>query len=194
MTLKAPKGTTVKRELLPNDELLNAVCSWVIDLGTQEKMWDWKTKLTRQVKLVFEFPELLIEIEWKQVPRTKSITFTLSLWSKSTLYKVLKSWLNKAPEEDLDLMELIGKWALIQIQNSDTNAQDWIPYQNINNILPNKKQYQINNEIRFSFDSFNKEAFEKLSKWDKETVMKSQEYKENGFDMEAWVQSEELPF
>ena len=60
-----------------------------------------------------------------------------------------------------------------------------MPYQNINDILPNKKQYQINNEIRFSFDSFNKEAFEKLSKWDKETVMKSQEYKENGFDMEA---------
>jgi len=119
-----------------------ATCVKVIDVGSHPNPFN-DGKLQRQVVIVWEFPEVLMELEkdgiTSTVPRVMSKTFTLSLHEKSNLYKTLKGWRGKSftPEElkCFDLFTVVGTGCQLQLVH-EVSQKDGRTYANIGAIVP----------------------------------------------------------
>ena len=78
----APAGTHV------------AICYRVIDLGTQESVYNGEKKSARKVLISWELPN---EEKADGKPFVISATYTWSMHEKSTLRKTLEAWRGAAP-------------------------------------------------------------------------------------------------
>ncbi len=99
-----------------------AVCSGVIDLGTQEGTFGPR----HQVLIQWQIPDVRMDVQRDgrtvSVPRVVSRRFTLSLNSKSTLRPLLEAWRGRPFSEmdaaTFDLFSVVGKACLLQLTNT----------------------------------------------------------------------------
>jgi len=102
-----------------------AVCYSVIDLGTQEKVYEGETSFKREIEIGFE---LCDEKMNDGRPFVISKRFTFSSSKKSNLIKMLESWRGQPfKPEDLgvngfDIQRLIGVPCLLACVHVETNA------------------------------------------------------------------------
>ncbi len=131
-----------------------AVCTAVLDLGHQWKLWDggvWK----HEVRLNFELPNELME---DGRPFTVGRTFTLSLNEKGNLYKFLKGWGVKAADlatGRYDVAERLGKPCMLTVSHSeDAQGRTWA---NVEAAAPLPKGFPpptpTNNLVYYSTDN-----------------------------------------
>lgn len=151
----------------------SAVLTKMIDLGTQEIVWQGASKFAHKVKMVWELSELMPDGR----PFITSRDFTVSLHEKSALRGFLNGWRGRDfTEEELkgfDPKVLIGKGCLLSmVQNGDfVNVQSASK-------LPKGMEAPVpaGGTVFFSLSEFDQEAFDKLSDKIKEKIMKSPEY------------------
>lgn len=162
------------------------LCYGVIDLGTQKENYQNEIKLQRKVRLIFELPNLTKEFKAGEGKRPFSISkeYTLSLSSKSNLYKDLVSWRGKQfTEEELegfDLSKLLGKPCQIQVIHKQGKNGDYAALQSITSIMKGSTypKETVNPLIEFSVDDFSKSKFESLPEYLRKKIEESIEFRE----------------
>ena len=179
--LIAPKGQTeFERQLIPVG-LQEVVCYSVVDMGSQSITWDGETKQQRKVNITFES-----KVMWKFIDKDteeeveKPLViwnrYTLSMHEKSGLHKMVKSWIGKTPEDDFNILDLVGKPAIVNVV--ETEWKDGKIYHNIDSVLPSKeKAFKLfNPEVKFSLQDYSETEFDKIPKWLQEKIQDSPEY------------------
>ena len=151
-----------------------AVCTRVIDMGTQESTWQGEKKQARKIKLVFELAENMKDGR----PFIAIRDFTASMHDKSAFKKFLVGWRGTdfTVEQVLnfDPQSLIGKGCLLSlIKNGD--------YVNVDHASKLPKGMNAPTPaagtIFLDLDNFKRTEFDKLSEKVKEKIINSPEYK-----------------
>lgn len=154
-----------------------AICTRVIDLGTQTTDWQGEKKQAKKVLLGWELDDLMEDGR----PFFVSRSFTVSLHEKSSLRKFLAGWRGRdfTPEElmGFDPKKLIGAPCMLSlVQNGD--------YVNVDaaSKLPKGLAAPAIREktIFYSIQDHDQAEFDKLSDKLKEKIQSSPEYQNRG--------------
>jgi len=90
----------------------SVVCAGVIDIGTQNNIWEGIEKLQNQIVLLFEFPSETIEVQGVHMPRMLSMKMTKSMHEMSKMRKTFAAWRGRdfTPQEmqDFELSKLLN--------------------------------------------------------------------------------------
>lgn len=139
MGLKAMNTGGKKREPIPAGTHV-AVCVGYADLGTQTETFQGQTKEQRRVMIFWDIPEERMEIDGKSLPKRISARYTLSLYEKSTLRKMLDAWKGESltPDEltGFDLDNLINRPAMLQVVHKPNPKKPGEVFVNVNTVLP----------------------------------------------------------
>jgi hypothetical protein len=179
------KNTGVKRELIPSGNYV-ARCYSMIHVGTVDENVMGKIKRLNKVRITWELPTELrvFKEENGEQPMVISQEFTLSMYEKSNLRKILESWRGKGFTEDeaksFDITKLLGKSCMLQIIHKETKKGT--SYAIISSIAGMPKGIncpdQINSSFEFNFDNkFNPEILESFPDFIKDKIKSSEEYK-----------------
>lgn len=172
----------------------------IVDLGTQTVNFKGNEKELAKIKFIFELPLQRKVFKEGEQPESFRVTkeYTKSLFEKAELHKDLVQWmarpLTDAEKKDgYDISKLLGKACQITVTIKKGKADPTKEYASITGIT------QLNKEVKdekgnimqhaqicppascevFMFDMENPETlkhFDKLSKFEKEKIMKSPEY------------------
>lgn len=150
-----------------------AVCYGVIDLGVQEVNFNGEVSYKRKVRVSWELPnELISEGDFAGQPFSISKNYTLSLNSKSILFKDLVSWRGRQfTEQELsgfDLANIIGAPCMVNvIHNSSQDGQK--TYANVASISQLPKGMTVpplvNPKQNFNTEDYTQEQYEALPEW-----------------------------
>ena len=160
-----------------------AICTQLIDLGTQNTTFKGAESRKRQVYIKFEIPDE--RVEWDkdgkhyEGPATVGRTFTNSIGEKSNLRPFLEGWRGKAfskeEEDGFELTSIVGKVCQIGVVH-DVGANGKT-YTNISSVLPLSKDTQAaikagtrsttpeGELLVYSTDDPDEAIFAKLPKW-----------------------------
>lgn len=172
----------------------------IVDLGTQTVNFKGNEKELAKIKFIFELPLQRKVFKEGEQPEPFRVTkeYTKSLFEKAELHKDLVQWmarpLTDAEKKDgYDISKLLGKACQITVTIKKGKSDPTKEYASITGIT------QLNKEVKdekgnilqhaqvcppascevFMFDMENPETlkhFDKLSKFEKEKIMKSPEY------------------
>lgn len=143
-----------------------ARCVLLADLGTQSGEFGPK----HQVFIQWEFPKHEVEVDGEKRPMVLGKRFTMSMFEKSNLYKLLKSWRGRdfTPEEKrgFSLKKVLGAPCYIQVTHT---VKDGKTYANIDSVikLPDGLAVgeQVHPSVYFELEmGEDSEAFKALSK------------------------------
>lgn len=154
----------------PTPGTVNAVCTRVIDLGTQT---DKTGKSKRKVMLAWEIAQLMDD----QRPFLVTARFPANISPKAMLGQFLETWrgvpFTDEELEGFDLVKLLGAPCLLTLlkEGDYTNVKGAMKLiEGIQRLEPNGPL------VHFDLDNFSQEVFDKLSDSVKETIKKSPEY------------------
>ena len=180
--MKAQTGGGEDRELPPTG-LTIGTCIKVIDLGTQERKYNEKTKNERKILVMFELPKHRIEIDGKDLPMAISKKYTLSFNRKSTLRKDMEQWYGKKFDDKqieasggFDPSKILGRPAQIMITHNVTQTNT---YANIEGLMPladgMPAPEQENPSVLFDLDEFDQNVWDSFSEGMQKWIGKSPE-------------------
>ena len=161
-----------------------AVCSMVLDLGTQyNAMYN---KSAPQVRLVWEIAGETVIINETEMPRQIFKDYTAYLCDRSNLFKALTSWRGKpfTPEElkNFDLSNLLGACCLLQLIHK-TSQRDNV-YAAVENIMALPKgtaKPKASKTVRFDLDDPETHGvFETLPRYTQEKIAEAEEFGKTG--------------
>lgn len=162
--------------------LHQAVCYGVIDLGTQFNPV-YSTE-QRKCIILWELPDVTIDLEDGPMPRAISKMYTVSLSSKAHLRNDLEGWRGRKfshqeLENGFELKKLLGiNCQLNVVHNYSEKHQK--EFANVGSIVPLSKGMQsvksVNEHIYWSFDDGGE--MPDMPEWIMNIIMKSSEYNE----------------
>lgn len=179
----------------PEPGSYSAVCTRIIDLGTQTKRYKEDVKQVHQVLIAWE-----LEAKMKDGrPFLASSRFTASIHKKATLGKFLEGWRGKAFTDEerngFDLKTILGAPCLLTlVQNGE--------YVNVTNAskLPASmaRIEPVAPLVLFDLSKFDKAIYESFSDGLKATIAKSPEYDKatggEGFGSPPPANDDDIPF
>jgi len=146
-----------------------AVCSGVIDIGTQSVDFAGEHKSTPQLILLFDFPTETIEIDGEQKPRCLSLKMTKSVHEQAKLRKHLIAWRGRdftdIELQDFALSKLLGVSANINVIQKDYNGKTYAAIATISKPMKGTEQKPTR---KIYFDLADKDtysAIEELPDW-----------------------------
>jgi hypothetical protein len=158
-----------------------AVCSRVIDLGTQTTSYNGEEKSARKVLITWEVPEVQVEWEGQVRPATISQTFTASLHEKASLRKVLESWRGRSFTADelkgFDTKNVLGAPCFLNIVHTEKDGRT---YANVAAVMPLPKgmdRPSASALVNFDLDNYEPEVLDSLHDKLKEKIKASPEYR-----------------
>ncbi len=163
-----------------------ARCFSMVHLGTIEENILGTIKKLNKVRISWELPTELkvFKEENGEQPHIISKEFTLSLHEKATLRSFLKNWRGKdfTDEEakSFDIEKLVGAPCMLNITHKKSK-DGTRTYAEIGSISTLPKGLpcppQINESFIFTYETFDKDKFEKLPDFLKQKMINSDEYK-----------------
>lgn len=171
--MKVPQGAPVE---LPPEGTHQFVLVSILDVGTQDVVYQDKTSQSRRVLVAMEITEPGIRKESGD-PFIKFREYTFSEKSKNLL-KDMKAWLGLKDLAEFDFDTLLGKHGAITISHSDDGK-----YANITNIAALMKGIKLV-KAKTAFSSFyiddengiDWDEFKALPEWAQTKIAKSKEY------------------
>ena len=156
-----------------------AICTKVIDIGTQEGEYQGKKNFKRQCIVGWELPnELITEGDYAGKPFTVSRFYTSSLSEKANLRADLVSWRGREfTEQELQGFEsknILGKPCMLSIVMSEkgrARVKGVMALPRGSSVPP-----QVNPSVYFSLDEFDQKVFDSLTDGIKKLIMQSPEY------------------
>lgn len=165
-------------EITP-EGLHEAVCFKVVDLGMQATEYNGEKKEQQKLRLGFQIPAERVNIDGKGLPAAIFKTFTASLHSKGALRPFLESWRGKKfdpeSESSFDIGKLLGVCCQLQVIHNKVGDKTYANIQTIVPLKPFNKLKPENDAFIFDYVA-NYNNFEKLSKYEQETVQKAPEF------------------
>jgi hypothetical protein len=160
-----------------------AICYRVIDLGTQESVFNDERKELRKVMLSFEIRDVeCITDDGK--PLTISQRYTLSMHEKSTLRKHLEAWrakpFEKADFRKFNIRTMLGEACMVSVIHSTNNDKVFANISSISKLPKGLEAGALQSEqvyLSLTPDEFDRGVFDGLSDSIKSTIMKSPEYR-----------------
>jgi len=172
-----------------------AICTRVIDLGTQTTNYQGEEKSARKIMLTWEVPEVEVEWEGNKRPATISSRYTASLHEKANLRKVLESWRGRSFTADelkgFDTKNVLGAACLLNIVHTEKDGRT---YANVAAAMPLPKGMAKPETdsplVNFDLDDFQAEVLEGLHDKLRDVIKASPEYRaltadEGGFSGHA---------
>lgn len=158
-----------------------AICYRVIDIGTQQTVFQGQTKMQHKILLSWELPE---EIMDDGRPFTISKKYTFSSHEKAVLRHDLESWRGaKFKDEEIqkfDISKLIGVGCYLSVVQQEKDGRT---YSNISNVSKLPKGVTVdrpaNEPIYFNLSDPDWQTFDKLTDGMKSLIQKSPEYGES---------------
>ena len=150
-----------------------AICTQVIDLGTQERQWEGKTSFVRQVFFLFELSDELMD---DGRPFTQGAFFTASLSEKSNLRAQLASWRGRdfTPDElaGFNIFNVLGASCLVSIiTKGERNRIGSISA--LAKGMPKPKP--VGPLLAFNTTQWDGEVFDQISEGIRKIIMRSEE-------------------
>lgn len=181
MSLIASTSSTTNYEPIPAGSHV-ARCVSIVDLGTQTTEYQGETKENHKVRITFETPleTKVFKEENGEQPHLISREFTVSFHPKASLRQFVESWfgkkMTKEEETGFNLLELLGKEALINVVHNESNGKT---YANIAGVSPLAKGMtcpeQVNQSIVFDIDSWDQAVYDNMPEWLQDKIMASPE-------------------
>jgi len=211
MAINATTNGNTPRELIPTGNYI-ARCYKMIHIGTVEEVILGDKKILNKVRIGWELPtELRVFNEEKgEQPLVIDKEFTLSLYEKSALRGVLKSWRGKDFTEEeakcFDITKLLGVQCMINIIHKPSKRDASKIYEEIAGITAVPKGItvpaQINSTFCLDYDNFDESKFNSLPDFIKQKMQTSMEYsvliqpnhREFKSDNEPTKEESDLPF
>ncbi len=211
MAINATTNGNTPRELIPTGNYI-ARCYKMIHIGTVEEIILGEKKVLNKVRIGWELPtELRVFNEEKgEQPLVIDKEFTLSLYEKSALRGVLKSWRGKDFTEEeakcFDITKLLGVQCMINIIHKPSKRDASKIYEEIAGITAVPKGItvpaQINSTFCLDYDNFDQAKFNSLPDFIKQKMQTSMEYsaliqpnhREFKSDNEPTKEESDLPF
>ena len=211
MAINATTNGNTPRELIPTGNYI-ARCYKMIHIGTVEEIILGEKKVLNKVRIGWELPtELRVFNEEKgEQPLVIDKEFTLSLYEKSALRGVLKSWRGKDFTEEeakcFDITKLLGVQCMINIIHKPSKRDASKVYEEIAGITAVPKGItvpaQINSTFCLDYDNFDESKFNSLPDFIKQKMQTSMEYsalinpnhREFKSDNEPTKEESDLPF
>ena len=211
MAINATTNGNTLRELIPTGNYI-ARCYKMIHIGTVEEIILGEKKVLNKVRIGWELPtELRVFNEEKgEQPLVIDKEFTLSLYEKSALRGVLKSWRGKDFTEEeakcFDITKLLGVQCMINIIHKPSKRDASKVYEEIAGITAVPKGItvpeQINTTFCLDYDNFDEAKFNSLPDFIKQKMQTSMEYsaliqpnhREFESDNEPTKEESDLPF
>jgi len=157
-----------------------AVCVAIIDIG--EQFNEKYGKRQRKVIIQWEITDETITVDGKEVNRTMSQTYTMSLSERSTLYRDLIAWRGKPfTDEELagfDLNKILGVPCLLTVTHIEKNGNT---YANIAGIAKAMKGMVIKPTLplfKFDLDDDPLDKLDDMPAWIVDRIKASETYKE----------------
>ena len=202
MKFKKPErsGSGEKRERKP-EELIpegnnKAICYGLYNIGTQKASSDkYPDKLPCQMlRLMFEFPDILMEVkipeteETKMLPRVKSKLYkSISFFENAWLRKDMAAWFPELKRQqfedyDIDMEMVIGKPCRVKVEHFQGERGLVEALGAISEPFPEQKDWKPSMEtVIWSFDTCTKlpeAGFGKTPDWVIKEIQKAEEYAE----------------
>lgn len=183
--LQAPKPQTTR--VLPPKGTHLATCVGLIQIGTIEsnfKDQNGEAQWSEKIRLTFELPEELHTFKGEdKKPLVVSQEYTHSMGSKSNLRPIVEGILDVALQDEeayaFDLEELLGRSCLITLAHQD--SKKGTTYAVIKSTAPLMKSMvkpaQINPSKILTYEKWDKEYFDSLPDFIKDTMRGSKQYK-----------------
>ncbi len=166
----------------------HAICTRIYDLGTQHNQTYNKDE--HKVRITWELPNEIIEIDGEDLPRNISRKYTLSLGKRAHLRKDLEAWRGtKFTEKELadgfKLKKLLGQNCQLQIVHAKVTDDrgDEKTYANIAAIMAlpkGTKKFNASNGTSVYEIEDGVNIPEDTPEWIKKEIMNSKEYKSMG--------------
>ena len=183
--MKPPKSDRIDVPPTPAG-LHDAVCIGLVDLGSQEVVWNNHSKIQRKVVLIFELPNEVVKYtkdgEPAEGPRWMSRKVTFSYHEKSVLFKLLSIWqteaFTKRPEE-FELETVLGKAATVFVTHTPKDDGSGGVWANLESIMPSQSPLPAESQTEHMFYDINKHRQEipkNIPAWCVEAICKSQEW------------------
>lgn len=157
----------------PEPGTWGAVCTRVIDLGTQVTTWQSKQKKARKVLLAWELDQKMEDGR----PFLATSRFTASIHEKATLSKFLEGWRGRAFTEEerngFELASILGQPCLLTlVKNGDyTNVVSAVKLPK--GMAPLAPAGPL---LHLELDSFDQAVYDQLGEGLRATIAKSPEY------------------
>ena len=178
------KQSEVKFELVPAGNHL-ARCYSMIEIGTEDIVFNGETKQAYKVRITWELPneKKVFNPEKGEQPFSVSKDYTLSMHEKANLRHDLSSWRGRAFTDDeakaFDITKLIGIPCMLNvIHNAAKNGNT---YANISSVATVPKGLivppQINPSFIFSYDDWNDSKFNALPDYLRQRIERTPQFK-----------------
>lgn len=120
----------------PTPGMHDAICVFVVDIGTHLEKTQWGPKEQHKVVFCWEIDETIPEGEYAGKPFMVSQRYTFTLFEKGNLSKILESWFSKKLSDEtrkngFDLEKLVGRKCTLNLIESDDGK-----YINVAQVLP----------------------------------------------------------
>lgn len=157
-----------------------ARCVKIIDVGTQEGEYAGKATFRRQIVLMWELPNELIDVKGEQRPVIVSKWYTASLSEKAKIRADLESWRGRpfAKEElmGFEVRNVLDKCCLVNVVHTDKGKAKVSAV----TALPKGMAMpaRVNDLVYFSLerDEFDEATFDALGDYWREKIEASPEY------------------
>lgn len=148
----------------------SAVCTGVIDIGTQLSNWDGQEKEQNQLILQFDFPSETVKIDGQDMPRCLTMKLTKSMHEKAKLRLTLASWRGRdfTDEErrNFELENLIGVPATVTVVNKETKNKVVACIASVGKAMKGMAAPKDCRKVFFDlFDKSTYGAIEEMPKW-----------------------------
>lgn len=181
MTLNI-KATHKETTVIPEGTHIATLYS-IVDLGTQEVIWQGEVKYYPKVRLTFELPDELKEFDGVKKPLVIGNEYTMSLSDKAKLKPVIEGILGKAltPEERAnyssdDFSALVGTHCMLSVVHTE---KDGVTYANIASVSPLHKSIpkptQYNPSMIYDISEGQSDKFKELPEFMRNKILKARE-------------------
>lgn len=175
----------------PEPGTYSAICTGVIDLGTQTSVFEKKESKRRKVMLRWELSELMEDGR----PFTVSMRYTASLNEKATLRKHLEAWRGRPfTTEELaafDLAKVLAQPCLITLVKNG----EYTNVSSVAKLMKGQAPLEIAGSLtHLDLDSFSREVYDSLSDGLKATIAKSPEFQAIEGKAESHGSDADIPF
>lgn len=179
-------GNYPKLPLIPAGNHV-AILYSIVALGTQEKMWEGRTKYVPQAQFTWEIPGVTAEFEDNGVkvvkPRVIGNDYTLSAAENAALRKMIESWrgakFTDAEAVAFDFRVLLGRPCLINITHT-VSKKDGKTYANIGSVTPMMQGIPVPalfNPITYlEFENWDWNVYGTLPRFIREKIERSPEF------------------
>lgn len=154
-----------------------AICTRIVDLGTQQNTYQGETTHTHQVAL---FWETTAELTSKGEPFQMVRFYTWSMSPKSNLRKDLESWRGKAFTKEefgkFDIKNVLGQHCQVIIGNSETGKTKVAGIAGWPKGMPKPRPSTAPFMVWLSPDEFEEDSFDALTDFWKDKIRSSPEY------------------